>query len=449
LITATALVAGVATPVAFASGASSTPAPATPVYDIAAVIHAEAGDYGGPVGRGMNETGTIVGWKDYPLEAFSWSQTDGLATLPALSGDTNRTAVDVNDAGVAVGDSGRQTIEPPQHAVRWVNGIPEDLGTLPGDTESHAEGINEAGTIVGWSSAGSESHAFVWTPTGGMVDITPTADLGSAYDVNESGQVTGYADSQAFLWENGVLTKLGVPAGFAYSFGFAINDDGVIAAHVTTASGNAQAVARWSKKTGWEVLGGVGQANVSWGINNDSWIVGRGRPTAGLERGFVYVPGAGLLGLTELLSTSDWTVTYAYDIDDAGRILAQGSNTSTGERATLFLVPRGGAAMHDEGLALRLKGTHNRTTGIADLTVVDQDGAPIGGAVVTGEWARNGTVVRSGATDETGAKGKAELRKRFKGVKAGDVIRFCVTSIDHADYTYDPAAPSCVSATAK
>ena len=46
------------------------------------------------------------------------------------------------DAGVAVGHSGYETIEPPQHAVRWIDGAPEELST-PGLTDSHAEGINE------------------------------------------------------------------------------------------------------------------------------------------------------------------------------------------------------------------------------------------------------------------------------------------------------------------
>jgi probable HAF family extracellular repeat protein len=433
--------------VAGAATAAAPQAPAAPAYDVAAVV-GEAESVGAAAGRGSNETGTIVGWQGYPLTAFSWSQTTGLNALPALPGDTHRTAVDVNDAGVAVGDSGYQTIEPPQHAVRWVGGVPEDLGALPGDTDSHAEGINEAGTIVGWSSAGSESHAFVWTQTNGMIDITPAAELGSAYDVNESGVVTGYVDSQAFVWQNGVLTKLGVPTGWAYSFGFAINDAGVVAAHVTSASGNAEAIAQWSPATGWEVLGGVGERNVAWGINNDGWIVGRGRPSAGIERGLLYVPGTGMLSLTDLLTTGSWTVTYAYDIDDAGRIVAQGSNTQTGRRATLFLVPHDSATMHDQGLSVRLKESPRRTTGIGTLSVVDEGGAAIPGAVVTGTWARNDTVIKTGATDETNRNGKAELRQRFKRLKSGDVIEFCITTITHDDYTYDTGGEqSCASAT--
>src|SRR4051794_15964323 len=173
--------------VAAEASPGSTPAPAdAPRYDVIGSVTGD-GDLG-PVGRGMNELGTIVGWVDWPLQAFEWDNGTGTTILPGLAGDQHRVAVDINDAGVAVGHSGYETIEPPQHAVRWIDGVPDDLGTISGG-DSHAEAINEAGMIVGWGYVGSDTHAFVWTEKDGMVDITPTARTAYAYDVNESGQV--------------------------------------------------------------------------------------------------------------------------------------------------------------------------------------------------------------------------------------------------------------------
>jgi len=224
--------------------ASAVPSPApnagqAPQYEVAAVI---SDGNRSPIGRGLNETGTIAGYSGYPYtKAFVWDAAGGLSTLPGLPGDTRRFAFDVNDAETVVGHSGYESIEPPQRAVRWVGGVPEDLGVLPGGTDSHAEAINEAGTIVGWSNSSSGNHAFVWTEADGMVDITPSAppsQIAYAYDLNEAGQVTGSVGSRAFVWDDGVLTDLGVPPGYAFSFGYAINDAGVVAGHVMTARGN-------------------------------------------------------------------------------------------------------------------------------------------------------------------------------------------------------------------
>lgn len=428
-------------------GAAADTSSALPRYDVAAVITDDGGL--GPVGRGMSETGTIVGYTDWPLTAFSWDRADGMATLPGLTGDTHRVASDVNDAGVVVGHSGYETIEPPQRAVRWIDGVPDELGT-PGLTDSHAEAINEAGTIVGWGYSGSDTHAFVWTEDGGAVDITPTAQLAYAYDVNESGQVTGYSGSQAFVWESGVLTNLGVPDGYAFSFGFAINDAGVVAAHVTTASGNSERVARWSPGAGWQVLGGVGEDNISFGINNSGTIVGEGRPTAGLERAFVFMEGVGLFSLTEQLTTSEWFLLAAYDVDDAGRIVALASSRSSGETATLFLKPVS-VPMQDEDLRVRLRGASDSTTGVAKLRVLDQGGEPVRRALVDGSWSLNGDVVDRRDTDETDNAGRAVLRKRFGALSSGDVVEFCIKTITRRGYEYEPpvGGPSCASATAR
>ena len=47
--------------------------------------------------------------------------------------------------------------------VLWTTaGQPVDLPSLKGDY-GRAEGINDAGQIVGWTKAGGQNHAVLWT----------------------------------------------------------------------------------------------------------------------------------------------------------------------------------------------------------------------------------------------------------------------------------------------
>ena len=412
-----------------ATGSTGAPAAAAtdsvPAYEVTGVV--SSGDELSPIARGMNANQTIVGWKSWPLEAYVWSPSTGTTLLPALPGDTHRIASDVNDAGTVVGHSGYDSIEPPQVAVRWVDGVPEGIGTLPGGEHSHAEGINEAGTVVGWSMVGSSQHAFVWSETGGMIDITPTAHFAQAYDVNEAGQVVGDLGGRAFVWADGVLTNLSVPAGFALSAGFAINDAGVVAATVTTATGNSERLARWTPGVGWEVLGGDGELNQAWGINEDGQVVGKGRPG-----GVVHVEGAGVLGLTTLM-VGEWTILDAVDIDDAGRIAARGHNRVTEERGVLLLEPVGGP-LEFERLQARLRGSPDPTAAVATLKIVNEQGEPVPGAVVEGTWSRDGEIVIESDTATTDDVGRARLRQPFDELASGDAVQFCLTSISHADH---------------
>jgi probable HAF family extracellular repeat protein len=72
----------------------------------------------------------------------------------------------------------------------------KDLGTLGGNG-SMASAINEGGAIVGWSSVSTgENHACLWDATGihdlnGAVSQATGWLLGSASDINASGQVVG------------------------------------------------------------------------------------------------------------------------------------------------------------------------------------------------------------------------------------------------------------------
>ena len=84
----------------------------------------------------------------------------------------------------------------------------KDLGT---DT---AYGVNNRGQVVGGNDFG---RAYLWDSLTGMRDLgTIGGNTSVAYSVNDLGQVVGQSatangGSHAFMWENGIMTDLGLP----------------------------------------------------------------------------------------------------------------------------------------------------------------------------------------------------------------------------------------------
>src|SRR6185369_10896802 len=141
------------------------------------------------------------------------------------------------------------------HAVLWSDGSVQDLGTLGTGFFSEAWGLNNLGQVVGWSYTNgggglSGVHGFLYSEADGMVDLTPESDTGSALDINDAGQVTGYKTAfggyHAFRWQGGTFVDLGVLPGFAHSFGWAINAFGVVTGNSTSASGNSEQLFRYT-----------------------------------------------------------------------------------------------------------------------------------------------------------------------------------------------------------
>jgi probable HAF family extracellular repeat protein len=101
-----------------------------------------------------------------------------------------------------------------ERAVRWQNGVKQNLGTL-GGRNSRATGINEDGIIVGWSDTRSgDTHAFVYQ-NGVMKDIgTLGGKTSCASGINRAGRVVGGSttasgEAHAFAWANGRFQDLG------------------------------------------------------------------------------------------------------------------------------------------------------------------------------------------------------------------------------------------------
>jgi len=161
----------------------------------------------------INSTGQIVGFAETPCppdgeehctpRAFQWVSPGPMQDLGTLPGGANSAATAINDAGQIVGKS--DSAATPFHAVLWTApGSIQDLGTLPGGSCSDAAGINANGTVVGESEVAQGPtpctgtiHAFIWTASGGMVDLNTLIDptlgwqLTSATAINVTGQIAG------------------------------------------------------------------------------------------------------------------------------------------------------------------------------------------------------------------------------------------------------------------
>jgi probable HAF family extracellular repeat protein len=170
------------------------------------------GDYS--VGEAVNASGQVAGYADLrgnqTNHAFIW-KNDGtpMLDLGTFGGDPSDAYL-INASGQVAGNSGNGN-----HAFFWANdGTPlQDLGSLGGAGFNIPYALNDAGQVVGVSALPARQlkvHAFFWKNDG-----TPMQDLGTlggtnsrAYDINASGQVTGYANlagdtvSHAFLWRN-------------------------------------------------------------------------------------------------------------------------------------------------------------------------------------------------------------------------------------------------------
>ena len=107
-----------------------------------------------------------------------------------------------------------------------------------------------------------------------------------ALDVNSLGQIVGWAPAPgatintAFLWQNGVITRLGTLGG-KESVGTGVNDAGDVVGRAD-AKGKGKGGADiprpflWTTALGMRDLGVPGQrvGGMAWGLNATGWIVG-------------------------------------------------------------------------------------------------------------------------------------------------------------------------------
>ena len=228
----------------------------------------------------INNSGVIVGFSSNPsspmdMRASIWQ--DG--TVVDVAGPESQ-AYDINDTGQTVGcaapvcqtafvyDSVNGMQYPGGQAAYGINNKGQvvghgwiwENGTKRSIPVGQGMEINELGQVVGHGWVSGQIHALLWDD--GLGQLTDLGVLsghagGYATSINDAGQVVGYSDSDAFLWEDGVM----------YNLSDLIPPD-----------------------SGWQLIRATD-------INNNGWIVGYGTNPEGEPHAFLLVPEPATLSL--------------------------------------------------------------------------------------------------------------------------------------------------------
>jgi uncharacterized membrane protein len=189
---------------------------------------------------GVNNKGQVVGWAETAVhdstctapqvlqfEAAIWGpRLNHVTALKGYGTDPDSAATAINDQGQVVGISGICSVAvggaSAEHAVIWESGVPADMGNIGGQAWNTPVAINNHGVVVGFANTSGDQNAalsptgFIWTKTGGMMEILPVPGTGDensiGFDINEGGQVAGQSFGpngvRAMVYEKGSSVDL-------------------------------------------------------------------------------------------------------------------------------------------------------------------------------------------------------------------------------------------------
>ena len=212
----------------------------------------------------------------------------------------------------------------------------QDLGTLGGNYAC-ARGINNAGQVAGWSEVDASlwnDHAFLKNPGQPMVTLgTLGGDESRAYGINDAGQVVGYAQDglgnvRPFLKSPGQdMEDLGGQSYNPYGEALSINSAGQVV---------GQSYKLVVSPTGWLVPGNRraflkspgevmvdldtlgGDESRASAINHAGQVVGDAENGAGVRLAFLKNPGEAMQALQ---TPAPYTGSAAWAINRRGQIV--------------------------------------------------------------------------------------------------------------------------------
>jgi len=393
----------------------------------------------------------IVGVADTETqsEATIWSGTD-TTSLGVLGPGTQYSppysigwAIN-SDGTVVVGYSNdANDINNRSTAVRWVNGVIEDIDTVSGYSE--ARGVNGDGTVVvGSYYPGSEWEAFRWVEGVGITGLgtlaAGNAGYSQAWGVSGDGSiVVGTAQNdltyaRAFRWtEAGGMTDLGTlrvnsPGGSrAYEISY---DGSTIVGNASTDTSEDHAF-RWTAAGGMEDLGDLTTDQSGWssaqGVNADgSVIVGAADDDSNNNKAFRWTEETGMQNLGTLRSDNSGT-SNAWGVSDDGEVVVGWSHDDD-YQTRAFIWTAGEMLDHENTLmqvgqnaaeqAAAVTALGQLAEGVLGQEIMEM-GAEGGNAVLSSQGrARNPVTLRFSVGASTNDAGEA----RIAGVTAATAI---------------------------
>jgi probable HAF family extracellular repeat protein len=212
--------------------------------------------------------------------------------------------------------------------------------------DGYAYGINDAGQVVGQSN----EDAFLWSSSGGMIDLGKLGGSSSqANGINSGGQIVGTTGTRsgvgrAFLWNASTgMQDLGSLAG-SNSYGYGINDAGqVVGWTIAAISGDTHAFL-WDASSGMTDLGTLGgPGSIAFGLNTSGQVAGSAEtpnvfnPNIGLHTHHAFLWNNGVMTdlgtLPGATSPNDFSI--AYGINSSGHVVGE-SDTGVDHHAFLW-----------------------------------------------------------------------------------------------------------------
>jgi probable HAF family extracellular repeat protein len=146
---------------------------------------------------GIDDAGNVSGFASdsagnsaavrWAFNGTSWNSPETLKDGRYAGAEASNSGGDIT-GGAIIGTFGG-----PTHAVLWPspgNSVRKDLGTLgnAGSEISMGYALNSAREVVGWSYTSSSTHAFIWSATTGMLDLSLFApdDYTEAHGINNA-----------------------------------------------------------------------------------------------------------------------------------------------------------------------------------------------------------------------------------------------------------------------
>ncbi|MEQ1501804.1 MAG: hypothetical protein ABMB14_06215 [Myxococcota bacterium] len=419
-------------------------------------------------GADRNEAGDVVGtsYRNLACGPFClpvqdpvvWQGGVDRVVLPAVPGFVGVYPTSIDPTGTVAGLAGfpgTNTVAAVWQPTAQGGYLPVALGTLPNTTASYAVGIDDTGRVLGWSTTLSippVAAPFLWTETGGMVDLTTlgfpadqplffgpggmVATATTVYDVDDPASVV-------------VLNA--PPAGYLLgNYPAVVNDAGEQARFLVTTGGqNLVYPFRYHPDGTWQQLSPVGTGNLSSyglsGIDDDGTVTGTvlggGQIAFGVDGVFESIDpmlspaytGA-LVGMG--VSGASGDVLGAYQLGTSTRLVVlEPVSTCASNCAVVDRLVMQAKFVEDPqfpGSCFFNGNMHNLAR--VRLTVTDEAGLPLAGAEVSGRFVDDYWLdeVVVGVTN-----GNGKVTLSHDGICGDGTIAFLVDDVVSGTRTFD------------